>query len=298
MVWRGVNIHRQRRYSTRHDHTLPDLVALPRRHPRHRSLPRHRGSLVRRAAGRPGRGRREGGGHRAGRRVAHLAAPQGRRGRRVPALQPEQARHRARSEDAGGGGGGQAAGEGRGRGHRELPHRHHGVVRARLRRAVADQPAAHLLLGLRVRPHRAAQGQPGLRGADAGLQRHHVHHRRAGRPAGAGGRLVPRPDHRHPVRARRLQRDHPAAAHRPGPARGRLAARDRGEPARLPRRGLPAHRRAAARARLGSPVALALSQLQVPRRAVDLHRGGQRSLLAEARQGARARATWPPTRAS
>ena len=152
----------------------------------------------------------------------------------------------------------------------------------------ADQPAAHLLLGLRVRPHRAAQGQPGLRGADAGLQRHHVHHRRAGRPAGAGRRLVPRPHHRHPVRARRLQRDHPAAAHRPGPARRRLAARDRGEPARLPRRGLPAHRRAAARARLGSPVAVALPQLQVPRRAVDLHRGGQRPLLAEARPDARA----------
>ena len=111
---------------------------------------------------------------------------------------------------AGGGGGGQAAREGRGRGHRELPHRDHGVVRPRLRRAGRDQSTAHLLLGLRVRAHRAAQGQPRLRGADAGLQRHHVHHRRAGRPAGAGGRVLPRPDHRHPLRARRVQRDHPA----------------------------------------------------------------------------------------
>ena len=275
-----MNIHRQRRYSTRHDQARP----LARRHPCHRSLPRHRGALVRRAARRSRRRRHQGGGHRARRRVAHVAAPQGRRGRRVPALQPEQARHRARSQAAGGGGGGQAAREGRGRGHRELPHRDHGVVRPRLRRAGRDQPAADLLLGLRLRAHRPAQGQPRLRGADAGLQRHHVHHRRAGRPAGAGGRVVPRPHHRHPLRARRLQRDHPAREDRPRPAGGRLAPRDRGEPARLSRRGVSAHRRAAARARLGAPVALALSQLQVRRRAVDLHRRRQRSLLAEARR--------------
>ena len=70
-----------------------------------------------------------------------------------------------------------------GRARRELSHRHDGELRPRLRRARRDQPAPHLLLGLGLRPHRAAQGQPGLRSADAGVQRHHVHHGRAGRPA-------------------------------------------------------------------------------------------------------------------
>ena len=47
----------------------------------------------------------------------------------------------------------------------------------------AINPKTGLLLGVGVRPHRPSQGRRRLRGAHAGLQRHHVHHRRAGRPA-------------------------------------------------------------------------------------------------------------------
>ena len=161
------------------------------------------------------------------------------------------------------------------RARRELPHRHDGELRPRLRRARRDQPAAHLLLGLRLRPHRAAQGQPGLRSADAGVQRHHVHHRRAGRPARPLGGVVPRPHHRHPLRARRHRGGAPARAHRARPARRRLPAGHGRRAPRLPRGGLPARRPGPEGARLRASVAVALSQLQVQGRAMDLHRRRQ-----------------------
>ena len=66
----------------------------------------------------------------------------------------------------------------------------------------------------------------------------------------------------------------------------------------LSRRGLSADRRAAQGARLVASLALAVPDLQVPRRPVDLHRRRQRPLLAAPGAGARPGRTWPPTRAS
>ena len=259
------------RYSSRHDH----IPARARRHPRARPLPRHRGPLVRGPPGRLRRRRHQGGGHGRGRRVAHLAAQEGRRDRRVPPLQPEQARRDARPQVSRRCRGDQGAGAEVRRARRELSHRHDGELRPRLRRARRDQPAPHLLLGLRLRPHRAAQGQPGLRSADAGVQRHHVHHRRARRPARPLGGVVPRPHHRHPLRARRHRGGAPARAHRARPARRRLPAGHRRRTPCLPRGGLPARRPGPEGARLRAPVAVALSQLHVQGRAMDLHRRRQ-----------------------
>src|SRR6267142_1098488 len=68
----------------------------------------------------------------------------------------------------------------------------------------------------------------------------------------------------HPVRPRRLHRAHPARQDRARTARGRVPPRDGGEPARLSRRGLPAHGRRAESAGLRARVAVALPELQVP----------------------------------
>src|SRR5499425_2111581 len=211
-----------------------------------------------------------------------MATPQGWRSGRLSPFQSQQARPPARSQAAGGGGGGESPRGVGGRGHRKLPHGHHGELRSRVRRAGRHQPAPHLLLGLRLRPHGAAQGFAGLRGAHAGLLRHHVHHGRAGRSARAGGSLFPRPLHGHTVRPRRVRGGDSTREDGARAAGGRLAPGDCGEPPRLPRRGLSPHGGRSQGARIRASLAVALSQLQVQGRPVDLHRRRQRSLLAEA----------------
>src|SRR5262249_12144271 len=94
----AAGVYHEARYSTLHDH-LPHRA---RRHPRHRSLTRHRWALVWSAPRRSRCRRDQGGGSRRGRRVAHVAALQGRRGRGVSPLQSQQARSPARSQAGGG----------------------------------------------------------------------------------------------------------------------------------------------------------------------------------------------------
>ena len=91
---------------------------------------------------------------------------------------------------------------------------------------------------------------------------------------------------------------HPAPADRPRPARGRLAARDGGEPARLPRRGLSPHRRHPEGARLRASVALALPQLQVPGTGSGSSSPPPTTASGRSSPAPSAWTTWPPTRAS
>src|SRR2546426_7052583 len=150
------------------------------------------------------------------------------------------------------------------RAHRELPDGDDGVVRPGLRDARGRQPPARLLLDLGLRTHGTPRRRRRLRGAHASLQRHHVDHGRARRPARPLWRLVPRSDDGHPLRVRDRERAAPPGADGSRPAAGRLAPRDRRGAPELPRRGLPPHRRRPQGARLVPPVALALPELPLP----------------------------------
>ena len=241
----------------------------------HRPLPRHRGPLVRGAPGRLRRRRHQGGGHRRGRRVAHVAAPPGRRDRRVPPLQPEQARHDPRPEVAG-----------RRRGDQALVAEADVLVE-NFRTGTMESFGLGYDVLAEINPRLiycsvSAFGRTGPRkdspGYEALMQAFSGIMSITGEPGGP------------PVRSAVSFLDlttgilcalgvtaavHPARAHRARPARRRLAPRHGREPPRLPRRGLSARRPRPEGARLRAPVALALPQLQVRRRAVDLHRRGQ-----------------------
>ena len=131
----------------------------------------------------------------------------------------------ARSPAQGGDRDRQAPGRRRRRGVGELPGRGDGPARARLRGAVRDQSAAHLLRRLRLRPHRAGEDHRGLRRQAAGDVRDHVHHRRAGLGPHPRGLRALRHHRRHHRGARGGERALPADAHRARPARGRGDAR-------------------------------------------------------------------------
>ena len=192
-------------------------------------------------------------------------------------LQPQQARHRAGSQAAGGGGGGQAA---RRRTRTWSSRTSAPGPWSRSVSATTCWPQINPRLIYcsvsafgRTGPRKDSPGYEALMQAFSGIMS--ITGEPGGQPVRAGVSFL---DLTTGILCALgvVQRDHPAREDRPRPAGGRLAPRDRGEPARLPRRGLPAHRRPAARARLGAPLALALPQLQVRRRAVDLHRRRQR----------------------
>ncbi len=235
------------------------------------------GPVLRHVAGRHGRGGDQDRGARQGRRHARLAALRERRGDLLPLGQPQQEEPHAEHEGARGAGDPpQAAGLGR-RGAGELPARHHGAPRLRLRGAPEGQPEARLLLDLGLRRERPRGAPARLRPDRAGRVRRHGHHRLPRRPAGQGGQLDRRPGRGHGRRA-----GHHAGAAEPREDRARAEGRDRharrdGLAAHLSGRALPERGRPPRPARQRAPVHRAVRGLQGAGR---LHHAGRRQQLA------------------
>ena len=99
---------------------------------------------------------------------------------------------------------------------------------ARLGAGAPDQSAPRVLLHHRVRDGGAVPRSPGLRSADAGLQRHHVGHRSSGSTARARARLPRRHGDGHVGGDGYHGRAHGARAHGPRRARHDGALRHRG----------------------------------------------------------------------
>ena len=133
---------------------VPPRPAAAGRHPRHRPHPRARGAVLRHGAGRHGRGGHQDRGARQGRRHAGLAALRGRRGHLLHGGQPQQEEPHPQPQGAGRAGHPARPHRAGRRGARELPPGHDGAPRLRLRGPPQDEPAAHLLLDLRLRRER------------------------------------------------------------------------------------------------------------------------------------------------
>ena len=132
---------RKRRAATGGRRASPAAAAAGR-HPRHRPHPRARRALLRHVARRHGRRGHQDRGARQGRRHARLAALRGRRGHLLPLGEPQQEEPHAEPEGARGAGDpARAHREGR-RGAGELPARHDGAARLRLRHAAEGQSRA------------------------------------------------------------------------------------------------------------------------------------------------------------
>ena len=234
------------------------------------------------ARGRQDRARRR------GRRQPRLAPLLPRRARPLLRLrQPQQAERRPRPEERRGRRGRPAADRrGRRRGG-QLPCRRARPRRARLRRAVGDEPAADLLLDQRLRRDRAPERRAGERPVHAGLLRRHEHHRggrRRPREDGPVGRGPRRGDARSDGRADGARG---AAPHRARAARGDLAARGPARDAVLPPDAVLLERRGAGAERQRRPRQPDLPGVQGLRR-LDRHLRLQRPDVARPVRRARA----------
>ena len=144
----------------------------------------------------------------------------------------------------------------------------------------ALNPAADLLLDLRLRPDRALRRPRRLRSHRAGHERHHERHGERGRRAGEGRRAHHRSGRRalrrlrHPLRAPRAPRDGPR------PARGHLALRGRPGALRVGGDRVLVHGTDPARARDRAPPERAVPGLPRQRRPLHRRRRQQQSVPA------------------
>ena len=216
--------------------------------------------------------------------------------RRLRLREPQQAVARAQHEGAGGPGDLRQARRHRRRHRGGLPPRRHEAAGGRLRDALRREPAARVLLALRLRPQRPLQGLPGPRRQLPLAGRGAEPDRRAGPeadlPAEPGGRLR---RGQHARRARHHDGALRARAHRPRPARGRLLPRHLAGPARgHAQHALLLERRHGPQARRGLPGRLlsVLRGLRDQGRQAPDHRLHRALALGELLQGDRPARTW------